>query len=376
MSLRLLRHVLVSSIALLAAYETASAAPPAQAAGSSAPVVTPGPPVVAAGAPAAPSPSSSGAPSAAPASGVPSAAAPPAAAPPATPPAPLAESLTGMAKAEYAAARILYDDGDFAGALEKLRSTYDMSKDPRLLWNMAACQKNLRHYAEVVRLVDRYLSEGRGYVSDSDRSDATSLLDTVKDFISRVDVTSNEAGAAVFIDDVAAGTTPLSAPLPVDMGNHKVRVSKAGFVDFAAAFELPGGRPFSIKADLVVERHEGKLRVVAEPQDVLQIDGKVVGTGLWEGVLKSGSHSIYVTANGKIARQTEVVIADNQVSSLNVALEDRPVQTAERSGVPAWVWIAGGVLVAGGSVGAYFLLKPHDAGYQSPNEGNWGAISL
>jgi PEGA domain-containing protein len=281
-----------------------------------------------------------------------------------------------MAKAEYAGARILYDDGDFAGALEKLRSAYDMSKDPRLLWNMAACQKNLRHYAEVVRLVDRYLSEGRGYVMDSDRSDATSLLDTVKDFISRVDVTSNEPGAAVFIDDVSVGTTPLGAALPVDMGSHKVRVSKAGFVDFATTVELPGGRPFSIAADLVVERHEGKLRVVAEPQDVLQIDGKVVGTGLWEGVLKSGTHAVYVTAKGKIAHQTEVVIGDNQVSSLNVSLEDRPVQTVGRSGVPAWVWIAGGVLVAGGGVGAYFLLKPHDAGYQSLNEGNWGAISL
>jgi hypothetical protein len=281
-----------------------------------------------------------------------------------------------MAKAEYAAARILYDDGDFAGALEKLRSAYDLSKDPRLLWNMAACQKNLRHYAEVVRLVERYLSEGRGYVSDSDRSDATSLLDTVKEFISRVDVKSNEPGATVFIDDVSMGTTPLSASLPVDMGSHKVRVSKPGFTDFAATVELPGGRPFSIAADLVVEHHEGKLRVVAAPRDVVQIDGKVVGTGLWEGVLPSGTHSVYVTAQDKIAHQTEVVITDNQVSSLHVALENRPTQGVDRSGVPAWVWIAGGVLVAGGGVGAYFLLKPHDAGYQSPNEGNWGAISL
>jgi hypothetical protein len=281
-----------------------------------------------------------------------------------------------MAKAEYAAARILYDDGDFAGALEKLRSAYDMSKDPRLLWNMAACQKNLRHYAEVVRLVDRYLAEGQGYVSESDRSDATSLLDTVRDFISRVEITSNEGGATVYIDEAAVGTTPLSSPLPVDMGSHKVRVSKSGFVDFTTAVELPGGRPFSISAELVAEHHEGKLRVVAEPRDVLQIDGKAVGTGLWEGVLKSGTHSVYVTGNGKIAHQTEVVISDNQVSSLHVSLEDRPVQLAERSSVPAWVWIAGGVLVAGGGVGAYFLLKPHDAGYQSPSEGNWGAISL
>jgi hypothetical protein len=373
---RLLRHALISSFTVLTAYQTAFAAPPVKGGSSVAPVVTPGPPVVAVGAPAAPSPSAAAAPSAAPNAAGSAAPIAPAPAAPAVPPPPLAESLTGMAKAEYAAARILYDDGDFAGALEKLRSAYDLSKDPRLLWNMAACQKNLRHYAEVVRLVERYLNEGRSYVSDSDRTDATSLLDTVKDFISRLDVKSNQAGASVFIDDVAMGTTPLAAPLPVDMGSHKVRVSKAGFLDFATAVELPGGRPFSIAADLMVEHHDGKLRVVAEPQDVLQIDGKVVGTGLWEGVLPSGTHSVYVTAKDKIAHQTEVVITDNQISSLHIALENRPVQAVVHSGVPAWVWIAGGVLVAGGGVGAYFLLKPHDPGYQSPNEGNWGAISL
>jgi hypothetical protein len=297
-------------------------------------------------------------------------------APAALPPAPLAESLTGTAQAEYAAARILYDDGDFAGALEKLRSAYDYSKDPRLLWNMAACQKNLRHYAEVVRLVEGYLSQGQGYVSESDRSDATGLLDTVKSFISRVEVTSNEPGATVFIDDVSKGTTPLTSALPVDMGNHKVRVSKPGFVDFTMSVELPGGSPFSITADLVAERHVGTLRIVAEPEDVLQVDGKAVGTGLWEGAVPSGTHSVFVSGTGKIAHQTEVVVSDNQVSSLHVSLEDRPVRVVDRSGVPTWVWIAGGVLVAGGGVGAYLLLKPHDAGYQAPNEGNWGAISL
>ncbi len=367
MSVRTLRHVLVSSVSLFVAHGAFAA-----------PAVAPA--VAAPAKPVAPAPAAVPAPVAAPAPAPVAAPAPaPVAAPapaPAAPPAPLTESLTGMAKAEYAAARILYDDGDFAGALEKLRSAYEISKDPRLLWNMAACQKNLRHYAEVVRLVDRYLSEGQGYVSDTDRSDATSLLDTVKDFISRVEVTCNEPGATVFVDEVSAGTTPLSAPLPVDMGSHKIRISKAGFVDFSTAAELPGGRPFSVNAELVAERHQGKLRVVAEPEDVLQIDGKAVGTGLWEGVLQSGTHSVYVTAKGKIPHQTEVAITDNQVSSLHVSLEDRPVQLIDHSGVPTWVWIAGGALIAGGGVGAYFLLKPKDAGYQSPNEGNWGAISL
>src|SRR5438045_6826203 len=72
----------------------------------------------------------------------------------------LSDSLKGIAKADYAAAKILYEDGDFQSALLKLKSSYEASKDARLLWNMAACEKNLRHYAEVARLVDRYLAEG------------------------------------------------------------------------------------------------------------------------------------------------------------------------------------------------------------------------
>src|SRR5882724_2714841 len=70
------------------------------------------------------------------------------AAPPAPPgPRPLSESLTGGAKSDYEAARLLYGDGDHAGALVKFQSAFDQSKEPRLLWNMAACEKNLRHYA-------------------------------------------------------------------------------------------------------------------------------------------------------------------------------------------------------------------------------------
>src|SRR6185503_13375936 len=44
---------------------------------------------------------------------------PPPPAPPATPP--LSEALTGQAQADYQAARLLYGDGDFAGASLKFK---------------------------------------------------------------------------------------------------------------------------------------------------------------------------------------------------------------------------------------------------------------
>src|SRR5688572_14149804 len=81
------------------------------------------------------------------------------AAPPSKPGAPatkqkgLGETLTGQAKQDYEAAKLLFTDGDHAGALIKFQAVFDTSKDPRLLWNLAACHKSLRHYASAIGLL-------------------------------------------------------------------------------------------------------------------------------------------------------------------------------------------------------------------------------
>ena len=69
--------------------------------------------------------------------------------------APLGESLSGEAKTDYESAKVLYDDGDFVGAGSKFQQAYDRSKDARLLWNVAVCEKAQRHYVRVRALVRR-----------------------------------------------------------------------------------------------------------------------------------------------------------------------------------------------------------------------------
>jgi len=291
--------------------------------------------------------------------------------------APLSDSLKGMAKADYAAAKILYEDGDFQGALQKLKSSYEASKDARLLWNMAACEKNLRHYAEVARLVDRYLVEGGALVSAQDRADAVALVDTVKAFVTTLTVDVNQPDATVLMDEQPLGKSPLPGPLQVDMGVHKIRVTKTGFVDFTTAPELPGGQPLHISATLVAEKHEGRLRVLAGPQEVIQIDRGASKVGLWEGTLSSGTHSVYVSAKGKRPHQTDVIVQDNNLTNLHVTLEDEAPVVIQKSAVPTWVWIAGGAVLVGAGVGTYFLAKPDNTTrYQSPTQGTWGAIDI
>jgi hypothetical protein len=291
----------------------------------------------------------------------------------------LGDALTGSAKSDYAAAKILYEDGDYQGALLKLKSAYETSKDPRLLWNMAACEKNQRHYAEVSRLVNRYLTEGGTLVSNQERTEANELLETVRGFVVDLTVEVDQADATILYDEQPIAKSPMSAPVQVDMGQHTIRVTKPGFVEFTSTSALEGGKPFHVTATLAPERHEGRLRVLAGPSDVIQVDHKTSKVGLWEGALSSGTHSVYVSAKGKRPHQTDVIVQDNDLTNLHVTLEDEAKPAViEKNSVPTWVWIAGGAAVAvGGGIGAYFLFKPENTTkYQTATQGSWGSVDF
>lgn len=309
----------------------------------------------------------------------------PAAATPAPPPPPppqpaasLSDTLTGPAKDDYESGKLLYADGDFAGAALKFQSAYDVSKDPRLLWNLAAAEKSLRHYARVERLLAQYVKESGDKLSEADRSDVTSLLDTVRNFIADVTVQSSEADAAVTVDEQPAGTTPLPGPLRLDMGERHIRVQKPGFKPFEATRTITGPGAIQIDATLAPIQHEGHLRVTAPGDATIRLDSKIVGSGSYEGVLPSGMHTLVVTAPGRRPYSSDVAVQDDQTSNVRVELEREvaPVVTTAPSN-STWLWIAGGVVaVAGLGVGAYLLFKPENKGPPAPVEGSLDTVEL
>jgi hypothetical protein len=302
---------------------------------------------------------------------------PPAPSAPAAPVAPLAESLQGSARADYAGARILYEDGDYAGAYTKLESAYLASKDPRLLWNMAACEKALRHYANVINLLERYLKEGGAVIGTDERQATHELVETVREFVNELRLDVQPAGVDVYLDGVKAATTPLAGPLRVDMGKRKLRFQKQGFIPHETEMDLAGGKSLELSVQLQAEVHEGTLRIMSDPSAVISIDGHVVSTGQWVGTLPSGTHSVYVSAEGKLPYKAEVAIKDRDTASLHVNLQDEqrhPGLRADSSSGALW-WIVGGVALAGAGVGGYFLLKPGD-GPAAPPGGSLGGIEL
>ncbi|MFT3776536.1 MAG: PEGA domain-containing protein [Minicystis sp.] len=298
----------------------------------------------------------------------PTAAPPPPAAPPSGAPAapavkPLAETLTGMAKAEYEAGRILYADKDYANAIVKFQRAHELSNDPRLLWNIAVCQKNLRRYSKMLDTIRRYRKEAAAMLTDEDRTQAAEIIKTVETFVSALKLRANEDGAEVFVDDEKVGTTPLAEPVFVDVGIRKIKLKKPGFKDFVVTREIVGGGEVSLDAQIEKEIHRGRLQVNAGDNDLIAIDGKPTGKGKWEGSLPSGGHTLRVTAQGMAAYQSEVVIQDDQLRRVDVTLNPLPRDTTKTV-----LWIVGGAaLAAGAAVGGAFLFKPSRT---APVEGN------
>ncbi len=285
---------------------------------------------------------------------------PPAPAAPEAPPAPktLADTLTGEAKSDYESAKLLYGDGDFAGALVKFQSAYDRAKDPRLLWNIAACEKSLRHYASVLTYVRQYLKDGESVLSASDKSEAESLIAAIEPFTAALELAVNEPDAKVYVDEKLVGETPLAKPVVVDIGVRKVRVTKDGYEEFAK--EVPVGGSPKIHLDAKLEKiiHEGTLVVTARAKDEIFLDGARVGIGSWRGVVSSGGHMLRVAAPEMRPYQAEIFVRDKETRTVAITL-DREVKPG--GGVPTWVWIGGGAIVAAGAaVGGYFLFQPDD----------------
>jgi hypothetical protein len=280
------------------------------------------------------------------------------AAPAVVAPPPLVDSLSGQAKEDYKTALLLYEDHDYVGALVKFRNAHEQSDDPRLLWNMAACEKNLRRYVHVLQIVERYQRETAGKLTVERRQETEALVRTVRSLVSTIRLTVNQPEAAVSVDGEPVGVTPLAEPLLVDLGTRRLRVSKQGFRDQVISQDFAGGSETSIVLTLQPLPREGRLTVDTGGPGTISLDGRVVGQGRWDGTVPPGTHSVRVTAPNMQPRVTDVVIGGGESRALYPTLEPEK-STSGR----LLLWVAGGLVVAGGlGAGGYFLFRPaHEA---------------
>lgn len=275
---------------------------------------------------------------------------------------PLSVTLQGPARDAYEAGRALFVDGDAAGALVKFRLSHELSRDPRLLWNMAVCEKTLRHYHRTHALLERYLVEGGASIPDDERAQVQETLRAIRGFVSEVRLTIKPAGATVLVDGENSGQSPLPGPLMVDLGRRTIRIEKPGHTPWQRVVEVAGGAELALEATLEEEHHAGRL-VIQAPGGAIRVDGVERGQESWSGQLEAGTHAVRVTAPGRRAYAASVDLTAGATRTLDVTLEALPAASGAW-----WPWLVGaGAVVVGAGVGGYFLLRADPAPASRPS---------
>jgi len=282
----------------------------------------------------------------------------------------LAESLEGDAKREYELARLLYDNGDYAGALRRFENARQGARDPRLLWNEALCHKALHHYARASRAMRAYLASGSPLISPAAASSAQSFLLAAERLTAHLVVSANVGSVRVYVDGEDIGESPLGSDARVDLGTHQIVVTKPDFTDYEQTVSVESSADVRVAAVLRPVVHEGRIVVRARDGAAVAIDGVVRGYGTWEGVLPSGAHALRISAPGFRAQAQSIVVADAQTRGFDVTLSPAP-----RSAVTTWLWVAGGAaLAAGAATAGYFIFRPGEP--RKPTDGTIATVRL
>jgi hypothetical protein len=281
----------------------------------------------------------------------------------------LSETLGGGAKAAFESAKLLFANQDFAGALSKFAQAHDLSQDPRLLFNMAICEKNLHHYARMQTLLRQYEHDAGQRMTPDNRAAVDEALRAVDNLVGTVNVVVSEPGATVSIDGAYVGKTPLT-PVGLDLGTHTVTVAKEGFESVSKPVEVAGGNVLTMTLGLVQAMHVARLTIATDVGASVVVDGAPAALGRFEGPLVPGTHTVRVTETGRIPYTASIDLHDGETRTVDVTLESDHHTVI-------WPWVLGGTaLVAGAVVGGYFLFKPSNPGNTALDNGKLGTVNF
>lgn len=234
------------------------------------------------------------------------------------------DQLSDAARAKWDSAIALYQRQNWDGAEADFMQAYELSKNPRVLFNVAICEKNRGRYARAIEIFRRELAEGKGQLTPQEEAEVQGAIAGLEKFVSDLTVTVNESGAKVFVDDAEVGTTPLPKPVSVEVGERRVTIKKAGYADATKTVTVSGGVP--AKVDLTIEpitrTSVVKVAVVGPPNAMVKIDGKEVGPAPYTGrVTVSGEpHQFSAEAPGWVTATQSVVVRDGEPMSLTLQL--------------------------------------------------------
>lgn len=256
---------------------------------------------------------------------------------------------TARAADHYDRGLVLYEQGDYAGAVEEFVASYCDKPHPSAFYNIGQSFERLLAYDKAVAYFERYILESEPDAPNRKR--AALRAEVLENTPAQVHVATVPAGATVTLSGdtgvTARAEANADAPLLVRKGRYQMRVELAGYVPVEQEIVARIGQPYSYYFRL--EPEKGSLRVVATPNSArIFVDRKLVGLGSYVEAVPVGRYEVVVEAEGRAPEQRQVEITAGQSTELGIELAEPP---GSGRGVLLWASSVGLGLAGSGTLG-------------------------
>jgi hypothetical protein len=258
----------------------------------------------------------------------------------------------------------LYEEQDWRAALIEFERAYALIARFQVLFNVAQCRYQLQDYAGALSAFERYLADGGSKVSEGDRDRVRTTIEDLRGRVAQVRVEADVSGAEITVDDVLAGTTPLSAPVVVSEGRRKIAASKPGREPVTRVVDVAGRDSIAVKLVLPPLAASGPTLATKPPKGGKSIAPAIAAFGLGAAGIGVGS------AFGLVAIKNK--------SDLDLVCSDRAcppaaqgqIDTFRRNAVVSTVGFSAGALgIAAGVTWLAFASSRGDSVASSPASG-------
>ena len=154
------------------------------------------------------------------------------------------------ARARFARGVQLYREGSLEAALAEFDKANKLAPSYRLHYNMAQVHYELHDYVSALRSYRRYLTHGGDEVPADRRTKVQADITELEGRVAQVTVRTNVPGAAITVDEVRAGLTPLKGALLINPGLRRVSASKTGYLPASVTVNAASGERMDVALDL------------------------------------------------------------------------------------------------------------------------------
>ncbi|HEY8923146.1 MAG TPA: tetratricopeptide repeat protein, partial [Polyangia bacterium] len=123
----------------------------------------------------------------------------------------------------------LGESGSYREAAAEFERAYRLSPHYAVLYNLGQAYMALGQPVEAVEALQRYLTEGASQVPAARRSEVQAAIKQQRARIGSVVLEANVDGAALLVDGVTVGRSPLPSPVRVARGEHQITAVLDGY---------------------------------------------------------------------------------------------------------------------------------------------------